>query len=227
MVAVKFESFDRVTIDEINAGSFSDVVANYPELRVELGLACKTFHADLVAAHKTALDAKETALSEANSTILAKTQEINGLDGEIQAFESQVERLNDEKASLQTQVDTLTSGINTQYEIVRGLQGRLERLLNELPFNPREISVGAFKARLFSVLETEDVVRLYAAQPDSTLEQIAGTITNWDQAFPIRLDSEELLQPLGYLVSINLLTVAEVANLRRDCTRAEAFIAPI
>jgi hypothetical protein len=176
MPTVEFISFDSVKVDGINAGSWPDVVANYPALRVELALACKTFHADLAADHKTELDAKEAALTTANATIAA-------------------------------------------------LEARIASLLNELPFNPREISVGAFKARLFSVLETEDVVRLYAAQPDSTLEQIAATITNWDQAFPIRLDSAELLQPLGYLVSINLLTVAEVTNLRRDCTRAEAFVA--
>jgi hypothetical protein len=135
-------------------------------------------HTQLVAAHKTALDEKEAALTAANATIAA-------------------------------------------------LEARLERLLTALPFNPREISVAAFKARLFSVLETEDVVRLYAAQPDSTLEQIAATITTWDHAYSIRLDSVELLNPLGYLVAISLLTSDEVAFLRRDCTLPEAFVAPI
>lgn len=139
-------------------------------------------------------------------------------------LQAQIEQL---ASAHKTALDEKEAALTAANATIAALEARLERLLTALPFNPREISVAAFKARLFSVLETEDVVRLYAAQPDSTLEQIAATITTWDHAYSIRLDSVELLNPLGYLVAISLLTSDEVAFLRRDCTLPEAFVAPI
>jgi hypothetical protein len=183
----------------------------------------------------TAIDTKGNAFSEQHTETLVDGKwlpndptPLDSLTVWGEKFSAAVQA---EKAELvaahKTAIKTLEDSVAEKTATIATLEARLQRLLTELPFNPREINVGAFKARLFSVLETEDVVRLYAAQPDSTLEQIAATITNWDQAFPIRLDSQELLQPLGYLVAINLLTTDEVAFLRKDCTLSEAFVAPI
>lgn len=98
MTTVIFESFESVKVDGINAGSFSDVVANYSALRIELAAACKSFHADLVAAHKTELDAKQTALNEANATIAA--------------LEASVLHAQSNADNLQVQVDDLTAQLD-------------------------------------------------------------------------------------------------------------------
>jgi len=70
-MAIEFESFESVKVDGISAGSFADCVANYSARRVELALACKTFHEQKASDHKAALDAKEAALTTANATIAA------------------------------------------------------------------------------------------------------------------------------------------------------------
>ena len=67
---------------------------------------------------------------------------------------------------------------------------------------------------------------MYAVDSDPILKQIASTIANWDSQYPILLDSQELQQPLAYLVSIDLLTPNEVTFLRQDCVRSEAYFAP-
>jgi hypothetical protein len=86
----------------------------------------------------------------------------------------------------------------TLTESLSAANARITFLLSEVPFDPREINVVSFKARLFQVLETEDVIRIYATDADPILKQIASTIANWDAAYPIKLDSQELQQPLGY-----------------------------
>lgn len=70
-MAVVFESFESVKVDGISAGSFSDCVANYSALRVDLALACKTFHADLVSAHKAELDAANATIAELQARVAA------------------------------------------------------------------------------------------------------------------------------------------------------------
>jgi hypothetical protein len=180
----------------------------------------------------TAIDANGNAFSEQHTETLVDGKWFQNdpttlTDGSAWAdqYNAALEATNAALVSAhKTELDSVQAALTTANATIADLEARIAALLTELPFNPREISVGAFKARLFSVLQAEDIVRWYAAPTDSELELIAGKITNWDNKFPIRLDSDELLLPLGKLVSINLLTVAEVVNLRRDCTRAEAFI---
>jgi cell division septum initiation protein DivIVA len=170
----------------------------------------------------------------------SKTEQIETLTSEKAELSSSVSTLIQEKSSLTSQVSSLTAQLASKTAQAESLttdkatltaslsaaNARIANLLQEIPFNPREINVDSFKARLFGVLETEDVVRMYAAESDLVLKQIAATIANWDAAYPIRLDSEELQTPLGYLVHIDLLTPEEVVSLRRDATRAEAYFAP-
>jgi hypothetical protein len=78
-MAIEFISFESVKVDGIAAGSFVDCVANYSARRVELALACKTFHEQLASAHETALDAKEAALTTANATIARLEAEVAAL----------------------------------------------------------------------------------------------------------------------------------------------------
>jgi predicted nucleic acid-binding Zn-ribbon protein len=172
-------------------------------------LAAKTSQVESLAEDKTGLAASIATLTQEKSSL---TSQVSSLTSQLASKTAQAESLTADKA-------TLTASLSAA-------NARIANLLQEIPFNPREINVDSFKARLFGVLETEDVVRMYAAESDLVLKQIAATIANWDAAYPIRLDSEELQTPLGYLVHIDLLTPDEVVSLRRDATRAEAYFAP-
>ena len=159
---------------------------------------------------KSALTQQVASLTEQKETLVTEKSELVASHAEEKA--ALIASHNTEKATLTTALATANA--------------RIVHLTNELPFNPREISVHSFKARLFKVLETEDVVAMYAADSDPILKQIASTIANWDSQYPILLDSQELQQPLAYLVTIDLLTPNEVTFLRQDCVRSEAYFAP-
>jgi hypothetical protein len=178
---------------------------------------------------------------ELTTTVSTLTQEKTGLELQVTSLTSQVDAKTEQIETLITEKSELVAShaeekseliLNhlaektTLTESLSAANARITFLLSEVPFDPREINVVSFKARLFQVLETEDVIRMYAADADPILKQIASTIANWDAAFPIRLDSQEIQQPLGYLVSINLLTPEEVVFLRKDCTRQEAYFTP-
>ena len=188
------------------------------------------FSAKTVAENEVLKSEKAALLSEKatlESQLTSKTTEAEGLAEDKAALITEKSELvashAEEKAALiashNTEKATLTTALATA-------NARIAHLTNELPFNPREISVHSFKARLFKVLETEDVVAMYAADSDPILKQIASTIANWDSQYPILLDSQELQQPLAYLVTIDLLTPNEVTFLRQDCVRSEAYFAP-
>lgn len=184
-------------------------------------------------------------LKSENTTLLSEkktlTQEKATLESQVASLTSQVDAKTEQIETLTTEKSELVAShaekkseliLNhlaekaTLTESLLAANARITFLLSEAPFDPREINVESFKARLFQVLETEDVIRMYATDADPILKQIASTIANWDAAYPIRLDSQELQQPLGYLVSINLLTPEEVVFLRKDCTRQEAYFTP-
>jgi hypothetical protein len=179
--------------------------------------------------------------AELTTTVSTLTQEKTGLQSQVISLTSQVDAKTEQIETLTTEKSELVAShaeekseliLNhlaekaTLTESLSAANARIAHLLSEVPFDPREINVDSFKARLFQVLETEDVIRMYAADADPILKQIASTIANWDAAYPIKLDSQELQQPLSYLVSINLLTPEEVVFLRKDCTRQEAYFTP-
>lgn len=172
--------------------------------------------------------------SELTATVATLTQEKTGLQSQVTSLTSQVETLTTEKSDLiashaEEKSELILNHLAEKASLTESLSAanaRITFLLSEVPFDPREINVASFKARLFQVLETEDVIRMYAADADPILKQIASTIANWDAAYPIKLDSQELQQPLAYLVSIDLLTPNEVTFLRQDCVRSEAYFAP-
>ncbi len=179
---------------------------------------------EVLKSEKVTLESEKASLT---SQLASKTTEAEGLAEDKAALTAEKSELvashAEEKSELILNHLEEKATLNAA---LTAANARIAHLTNELPFNPREISVHSFKARLFQVLETEDVVRMYAAESDLVLKQIASTIANWDAAYPIRLDSEELQTPLGYLVHIDLLTPDEVVSLRRDATRAEAYFAP-
>ena len=188
------------------------------------------FSAKTVAENEVLKSEKATLESEKS----ALTSQVASLTQQVTNLTEQKETLVTEKSELvashaEEKSELILNHLAEKAELNAALaaaNARIVHLTNELPFNPREISVHSFKARLFQVLETEDVVRMYAVDSDPILKQIASTIANWDSQYPILLDSQELQQPLAYLVTIDLLTPNEVTFLRQDCVRSEAYFAP-
>lgn len=213
-------------------------------------LAAKTEQAEGLAEDKANLQSEKADLLSEKADLASQ---VSMLTSEKTALESQVIRLEEQKAILaaekaqlvadhRDEKSQLTDFYNAQKtELIAthnaekatlntalaAANARIVHLTNELPFNPREISLSGFMARLKQVLDPTEMIVLFAADtPDLILKEIATTITGWESKYPVRLDSQELQQPLGYLVSIEMLTPEEVVFLRKDCTRAEAYFVP-
>lgn len=89
-MSVIFKTFDQIEIDGQSAGNIVDVISNHGPRRAEVLTAFGVFTAGLRTAldaektqllsdHKTAIDAKEAALTEANATIAALESRIAAL----------------------------------------------------------------------------------------------------------------------------------------------------
>jgi regulator of replication initiation timing len=150
------------------------------------------------------------------SQLEAKTQEASTLATERDSLRSQLAAANESLATKTSELAALNATIAEKDE-------RIAKLLEEVPFDPRDIHLNAFKARLYKVLSPADLIRLYATDADPVLKQIAATIVGWEDKYPIKLDSRELREPLGYLLMVQLITEEEQAYLVSDSTRAEAF----
>lgn len=211
-MAIVFESFESVKVDGISAGSFSDCVANYSARRVELALACKTFHEEKASAHKTALDAKEAELTTANATIAE-------LESDLSTASSQLEAVTNEKTALQNDYDQLNAMQLESTSLVIQLQAKVADLEQYRPFNPRIIDASAFYARI-----TKDEFASLSVSDDETLRVIAKTILAYKtNDWPVVFESPEFQGLISYLVGTEFLTVERAAQLTADATRAEAY----
>lgn len=203
-----------------NFGEFGTMFSNQLQIQHDVLVVEKA----TLLVEKATLESEKASLT---SQLASKTTEAEGLAEDKAALTAEKSELvashAEEKSELILNHMAEKATLNAA---LAAANARIVHLTNELPFNPREISVHSFKARLFKVLETEDVVRMYAVDSDPILKQIASTIANWDSQYPIQLDSQELQQPLAYLVSIDLLTPNEVTFLRQDCVRSEAYFPP-
>jgi uncharacterized protein YoxC len=215
-MAIEFISFESVKVDGINAGSFSDCVANYSARRVELAAACKTFHADLVAAHKSALDAKEAELMTANASVATLTSETTTQSATIAELQADV-------ATKASQMDTAAEAIAVYSREIVELQTQVEALKQNQRFDPRKINAKAFYARI-----TKDEFALLAASPDPQLTAIAQAILAYsanEKTWPVEFDSVEMQGMIGYLEQSEFLSPDRAKQLTTDATWQEAFYA--
>lgn len=121
-----------------------------------------------------------------------------------EAFAAQVVA---ERDSLQTQLATA--------------QSRIAQLEAALPWNPRVMDAKHFVARI-----TPNEMLTLVGSSDTTVQSIVAMLTEWvADDWPIVLDSPEMQQAIGYLGQIGMVTEERVAELLRDCTQAEAYVA--
>jgi hypothetical protein len=98
---------------------------------------------------------------------------------------------------------------------------RIAQLLESLPWNPRIMEAKAFVARI-----TASEMLSLASSQDPQVKQIVGMLTAWVATdWPIVLDSPEIQSAIPYLMSVGLVTENRVAELLRDCTQAESYVA--
>lgn len=174
--------------------------------------ALEATNAHLVAAHKTALDAKEAELTTANATIATLASETTTQAATIATLQADNE-------TKQTALDTANATIATRDATIAALESRVASLLTELPFNPRIIDASKFYERI-----TKDEFAALSVSDDETLRTIAKTILAYKtNDWPVVFDSQEMQGMLAYLVGSGFLTAERAAQLTADASRAEAY----
>lgn len=152
-------------------------------------------------------DALKQRVTELEQSLATKTTE-------AQSLQSQV-------ATLTEQVATLTSGNTELTQQLTAANQRIFELTAALPWNPRVMEAKAFVARI-----TAKEMLLLASSQDAQVQQIVAMMTAWvTNDWPIVLDSPEIQSAVPYLLSVGLVTENRVAELLRDCTREEAYVA--
>lgn len=101
------------------------------------------------------------------------------------------------------------------------LQSRFDKLLNDLPFNPRIIDATSFYARI-----TKDEFALLSVSDDATVRDIAKTILAYKaNDWPIIFESPEMQGMLTYLLLNGSLSEGRIAQLTQDANQSEAYVA--
>jgi hypothetical protein len=136
--------------------------------------------------------------------------------------------LETEKATLENQLATKTEQVNaltqekaTLTEQLTAANARIAILLSGMPWNPRVMESSAFIARISS-----QELLLLASSSDPMLQQIIGMLNQWKaNDWPIVLDSPEIQQAVGYLAQQGVFAESRIAEVLRDCTREESYVA--
>lgn len=101
------------------------------------------------------------------------------------------------------------------------LASKVSELQAQIPWNPRVIEAAAFIARI-----TADEMLRLATSNDVQVQQIVAMLDQWKaNDWPVILDSPEIQQAIAYLQSIGFVTQERVAEVLKDCTKEEAYVA--
>ena len=139
--------------------------------------------------------------------------QVESLTQSKQAAEASVEQLT-------AQVATLTNENATLTQQLAAANARITALLTEVPYDPRVIEASAFIARISS----SEIMQL-AASSDQNIQAIWMMLWQYkENDWRIELDSQPMLQAVGYLQLAGLVTAERAAALLRDGTRAESYV---
>lgn len=160
----------------------------------------------------------EAATKEREALVESHTMEKARL---TKLYDELVASTTTEKESLNTQIAELKELKTSQADSITALTAKVAWLLAELPFDPRIIDSKAFIRRLTA----EEALDLRASKDQATIE-IANTLELFrTNHWPIKLDSPEFTEPIGYLAMTGQLTAERVKEVSRDATRDEAYFA--
>jgi len=142
----------------------------------------------------------------------------------------QVMRLDPRNPTPEELVDANESFAASQQLLIATLEAdlsaanaRIASLLNGMPWNPRVIDAEAF----FKRLTLDEFARL-STSDDPVKVDIAKTIMQYkapENDWPVIFESTEFQQMMGYLLQSGEITEQRMAELTRDSTREESYVA--
>jgi hypothetical protein len=152
----------------------------------------------------------------------AQQAEIARLTAELEVAVQQREVATEQITTLQSRVAELAETreqLAIAQQSLSEANAKIAELQNALPWDVRIIDATAFVARV-TPTELLDL----AGSSDPLRQQIAQMLVAYRaNDWPIMLDSPEMQQAFGYLVSSGAITEQRAAELRRDSTREEAY----
>lgn len=175
-------------------------------------------------------DSLKTELAETNQQLSERTSQRDQCEQQLATERDQFEKQTAECDSLKTefatqrdqfeqQLATLTAERDSIRTEIAALESRVVTLRANQRFNPRVITSDAFFERI-----TKRELSLMAASADPNVIAIGSLLNQYDdQDWRVELDSDELIQPLSYLIAVGMLTEARAIDLRRDGIESEAY----
>jgi len=173
-----------------------------------------------------------SVVTERDALAIDKTKLTNDLatkTSEHDSVKGQYDDLVIEKAKIIADNQTAIATATPQFEAKQAeltlanatLQSRFDKLLNDLPFNPRIIDATSFYARI-----TKDEFALLSVSDDATVRDIAKTILAYKaNDWPIVFESPEMQGMLTYLLLNGSLSEGRIAQLTQDANQSEAYVA--
>lgn len=139
----------------------------------------------------------------------------------ISAKDSQIAALTSQLATVTSEL-VATGDARDRVGVLQGelaaAQARMAKLIEQLAFDPRQLTVAAFLNRL-----TQAELLMLFSDSDPGVQQIAGLLKEWaSKQWPVHLDSDNMRQSIGYLVSLDKLTPDRVQAITADASREES-----
>jgi hypothetical protein len=206
----QFWKNEQTPIAPDSFGAFGDLFSNQ----------LQTQYSSLVAQNAALLEAKAKLESQLESFQADKQLEIDCLNS---THKEQVDSLQSQIAEVTKQKEDNADLVAAANARVAAANVRIARLLEGMPWNPRVIDATAF----FNRLTLEEFARL-STSDDPVKVDIAKTIMQYkapENDWPVIFESDQFQQMMGYLLQSGEITEQRMAELTRDSTREESYVA--
>jgi len=179
------------------------------------------FAASFSASVVTERDALAIDKTKLTTDLATKTSEHNSVKGQYDDLVIEKAKIIADNQTATTQLEAKQAELTLANAANATLQSRFDKLLNDLPFNPRIIDATSFYARI-----TKDEFALLSVSDDATVRDIAKTILAYKaNDWPIVFESPEMQGMLTYLLLNGSLSEGRIAQLTQDANQSEAYVA--
>jgi len=167
------------------------------------------------------LQGMEDSFAAAQQEIISTlTQDKSTLENQVATLTSERDAALTQATTLNADKEALTEANATLTAQLAAANARITALLTEVPYDPRVIEASAFIARISS----SEIMQL-AASSDQNIQAIWMKLLQYkENDWRIELDSQPMLQAVGYLQFAGLVSGERAAALLRDGTRAESYV---
>lgn len=144
---------------------------------------------------------------------------VDGLQSQVTALTTARDQLTTERDQIMAEKSALQTQITEANVKIADLEAMAITLRANQRFNPRVITSDAFFERI-----TKRELSLMAASSDPNVIAIGSLLNQYDDHdWRVELDSEDLIQPLNYLIAVGMLSEERAFELRRDGVESEAY----